>query len=217
MSTILDWFKSNHPQKKEEEKKPVILIDTEGTLTKESSSEPKPYMIGLKENKPLTFKTCIKYETAMTIGWPFDILKNMDLIYVIDFPDDPKEWTLTDTRGNKLTPELSLLLYDGTDLTVVAKAIISTIKFKVTISSNSATFTHYTFDKTYDIDALTVINSFIKHLPKEIHVDAYANDKLIMDSGDSNVFYNHYFNLKMMLEPLKPWSEFKDLYFKEMK
>lgn len=216
MSTILDWFRSNHPQKKEEEKKPVILIDTEGTLTKKSIPEPKPHMIGLKENKPLTFKSCIKYETAMTIGWPFDILKSGDLIMVIDFPDDPKEWTLTDTRGNKLTPELSLLLYNGTDLTVVCKATISTIKFKVTMS-NSATFTHYTFDETYDIDALTVINSFIKHLPKEIHVEAYADDELIMDSCDTNVFYNYYFNLKMMLEPLKPWGEFKDLYFKELK
>ena len=214
--SILDLINGKHPQKKEEEKKPVVLIDTEGTLTKASSSEPNPYMIGLKENKPLTFKQTIKYETVMTIGWPFDILKSGDLIMVIDFPEDCKEWTLTDTRGNKLNPELSLLLYDGTDLTVVAKATISTIKFKVTMS-NSTTFTHYTFDETYDIDALTVINSFIKHLPKEIHVEAYADDELIMDSCDTNVFYNHYFNLKMMLEPLKPWGEFKDLYFKELK
>lgn len=210
--SILDLINGKHPQKE----KPIVPIDTEGTLTKESIPEPKPYVIGLKETKSLVFKTYIKYETAMTIGWPFDILKSGDLIYVTDFPKDSKDWTLTDTIGNKLTPELSLLLYDGTNLTVVSKATISTIKFKVTMS-NCTTFTHYTFEETYDLDTLSAINSFIQHLPKKIHVEAYADDELIMNSCDNNVFLNHYFNLKMYLEPTKSWNEFKEHYFKELK
>ena len=217
MSTILDWFKSNHPQKKEEEKKPIGLIDTEGTLSKRAYPNAKPYMVKPFAKDTFHFKKAISFNTAMTVGWPFDELQPNDLICVVNFPKDFKEWALRDTVGNRLNPDDSLLLYTGSDLILVAKSNINTIKFKVTMSDNNNTFTHYNFDQLYNTDSLTAINNFINQLPKEIHIEAYVDDELIMDSNDPDVYINHYFNLKMFLEPTKPWGEFKDIYFKEMK
>lgn len=204
MSTILDWFKSNHPQKKEEETKPIGLIDTEGTLSKSAYPNAKPYMAKPFAKDTFNFKKAISFNTAMTVGWPFDELQPNDLICVTDFPKDFKEWTLRDTVGNLLTPDESLLLYTGSDLILVARSNINTIKFKVTMSNNN-TFTHYNFDQLYNTEGLSVINSFINYLPKEIHVEAYVDDELIMDSNDPNVYMNHYFTLKSSIDWKHPF------------
>ena len=205
MSTILDWFKSNHPQKKEEEKKPIGLIDTEGTLSKSAYPNAKPYMVKPFAKDTFNFKKAISFNTAMTVGWPFDELQPNDLICVTDFPKDFKEWTLRDTVGNLLNPEESLLLYTGSDLILVARSNINMIKFKVTMSNNNSTFTHYNFDQLYNTEGLSVINNFINHLPKGIHIEAYVDDELIMDSNDPNVYMNHYFTLKSSIDWKHPF------------
>ena len=214
MATILDWFKSNHP-KKDEEKKPEVLIDTENTLRSGNSKSnhtvenaypnAKPYMVKPFAKDTFHFKRAITFNTVMTVGWPFDELQPNDLICVTDFPKDFKEWTLRDTVGNLLNPEESLLLYTGSDLILVARSNINTIKFKVTMINNNA-FTHYKFDQLYNTDSLTVINNFINHLPKEIHVEAYVDDELIMDSNDPNVYMNHYFTLKSYIDWKRPFN-----------
>ena len=212
MATILDWFRSNHP-KKDEKKKPEILIDTENTLRSGNSKSnhtvenaypnAKPYMVKPFAKDTFHFKRAITFNTVMTVGWPFDELQPNDLICVTDFPKDFKEWTLRDTVGNLLNPEESLLLYTGSDLILVIRSNINTIKFKVTMINNNA-FTHYKFDQLYNTDNLTVINNFINHLPKEIHVEAYVDDELIMDSNDPNVYMNHYFTLKSFIDWKRP-------------
>lgn len=205
MATILDWFKSNHPQKKEEETKPIGLIDTEGTLSKSAYPNAKPYMVKPFAKDTFNFKKAISFNTAMTVGWPFDELQPNDLICVVDFPKDFKEWTLRDTVGNLLTPDESLLLYTGSDLILVARSNINTIKFKVTMSNNN-TFTHYNFDQLYNTEGLSVINNFISYLPKGIHIEAYVDDELIMDSNDPNVYMNHYFTLKSSIDWKRPFN-----------
>ena len=212
MATISDWFRSNHP-KKDEKKKPEILIDTENTLRSGNSKSnhtvenaypnAKPYMVKPFAKDTFHFKRAITFNTVMTVGWPFDELQPNDLICVTDFPKDFKEWTLRDTVGNLLNPEESLLLYTGSDLILVIRSNINTIKFKVTMINNNA-FTHYKFDQLYNTDNLTVINNFINHLPKEIHVEAYVDDELIMDSNDPNVYMNHYFTLKSFIDWKRP-------------
>lgn len=214
MATILDWFKSNHP-KKDEEKKPEVLIDTENTLRSDNNKSnhtvenaypnAKPYMVNPFAKDTFHFKRAITFNTVMTVGWPFDELQPNDLICVTDFPKDFKEWTLRDTVGNLLNPEDSLLLYTGSDLILVARSNINMIKFKVTMINNNA-FTHYKFDQLYNTDSLTVINNFINHLPKEIHVEAYVDDELIMDSNDPNVYMNHYFTLKSYIDWKRPFN-----------
>lgn len=205
MATILDWFKSNHPQKKEEETKPIGLIDTEGTLSKSAYPNAKPYMVKPFAKDTFNFKKAISFNTVMTVGWPFDELQPNDLICVTDFPKDFKEWTLRDTVGNLLTPDESLLLYTGSDLILVARSNINTIKFKVTMSNNN-TFTHYNFDQLYNTEGLSVINNFISYLPKGIHIEAYVDDELIMDSNDPNVYMNHYFTLKSSIDWKRPFN-----------
>lgn len=205
MATILDWFRSNHPQKKEEETKPIGLIDTEGTLSKSAYPNAKPYMVKPFAKDTFNFKKAISFNTVMTVGWPFDELQPNDLICVTDFPKDFKEWTLRDTVGNLLTPDESLLLYTGSDLILVARSNINTIKFKVTMSNNN-TFTHYNFDQLYNTEGLSVINNFISYLPKGIHIEAYVDDELIMDSNDPNVYMNHYFTLKSSIDWKRPFN-----------
>lgn len=205
MATILDWFKSNHPQKKEEETKPIGLINTEGTLSKSAYPNAKPYMVKPFAKDTFNFKKAISFNTVMTVGWPFDELQPNDLICVTDFPKDFKEWTLRDTVGNLLTPDESLLLYTGSDLILVARSNINTIKFKVTMSNNN-TFTHYNFDQLYNTEGLSVINNFISYLPKGIHIEAYVDDELIMDSNDPNVYMNHYFTLKSSIDWKRPFN-----------
>lgn len=205
--SILDWI--NHP-KKDEKKKPELLIDTENTLRSNNSKgnhtvenaypNAKPYIVKPFAKDTLHFKRAITFNTVMTVGWPFDELQPNDLICVTDFPKDFKEWTLRDTVGNLLNPDESLLLYTGSDLILVARSNINTIKFKVTMSNNDNTFTHYNFDQLYNTEGLSVINSFISHLPKGIHIEAYVDDELIMDSNDPNVYMNHYFTLKSSID-----------------
>ena len=215
MSTILDyWFRSKHP-KKDEKKKPEFLIDTENTLANSNSKSnhtventypnAKPYMVKPFAKDTFHFKRAITFNTVMTVGWPFDELQPNDLICVTDFPKDFKEWTLRDTVGNLLTPDESLLLYTGSDLILVARSNINTIKFKVTMSNNNSTFTHYNFDQLYNTEGLSVINNFISYLPKGIHIEAYVDDELIMDSNDPNVYMNHYFTLKSSIDWKHPF------------